>query len=257
MLILEDDQMMLPFILSSLNEPELLSVYFLRNLHVSVEVSYSLTAIVVTILHLHLLYGEHHMLYQLCSSEQTLVAQSDFLLRVVPNFFRILIPLGLGFTHWFSKLRDFLDDVLEEESDKIFFDNNTSSFQSEIDWESPPRFDEYADDEFEISEANVIEDIVHVAIQEDGTVGKIIDGSNETKFMSLDSSSVMSSMKLLEARLGHVSLEAPSRLVLAMYPMKSSAMSPMKLLESRLGHVSHEALSRLGSAMSPMKIPRD
>ncbi|KAG5532513.1 hypothetical protein RHGRI_026961 [Rhododendron griersonianum] len=56
--------------------------------------------------------------------------------------------------------------------------------------ESPPRFDEYADDEFEICEANVIEDIVHVAIQEDGTVGKIIDGSNETKFMSLDSTVV-------------------------------------------------------------------
>ncbi|KAG5558750.1 hypothetical protein RHGRI_008643 [Rhododendron griersonianum] len=72
------------------------------------------------------------------------------------------------------QVRDFLDDVLEEESDKIFFDNNTSSFQSEIDWESPPRFDEYvddeyADDELEICEANVIEDIVHVAIQEDGT----------------------------------------------------------------------------------------
>ncbi|KAG5535874.1 hypothetical protein RHGRI_023595 [Rhododendron griersonianum] len=82
---------------------------------------------------------------------------------------------------------DFLDDVLEEESDKIFFDNNTSSFQSEIDWESPPRFDEYADDEFEICETNVIEDIVHVAIQEDGIIGKIIDGSGETKFMSLDS----------------------------------------------------------------------
>ncbi|KAG5549703.1 hypothetical protein RHGRI_014863 [Rhododendron griersonianum] len=66
--------------------------------------------------------------------------------------------------------RDFLDDVLEEESDKIFLDTNLSPFQSEIDWESPPRFDEYADDEFEICEANVIEDIVHVAIQEDGTV---------------------------------------------------------------------------------------
>ncbi|KAG5546361.1 hypothetical protein RHGRI_018515 [Rhododendron griersonianum] len=89
---------------------------------------------------------------------------------------------------------DFLDDVLEEESDKIFFDNNTSSFQSEIDWASPPRFDEYvddeyADDELEICETNVIEDIVHVAIQEDGIIGKIIDGSGETKFMSLDSSS--------------------------------------------------------------------
>ncbi|KAG5555395.1 hypothetical protein RHGRI_012813 [Rhododendron griersonianum] len=85
---------------------------------------------------------------------------------------------------------DFLDDVLEEEFDKIFFDNNTSSFQSEIDWESPPRFDEYADDEFKICEANFIQDIVHVAIQEDGTVGKIVDGSsNETKFMSLDSCS--------------------------------------------------------------------
>ncbi|KAG5535873.1 hypothetical protein RHGRI_023595 [Rhododendron griersonianum] len=58
---------------------------------------------------------------------------------------------------------------------------------SEIDWESPPRFDEYADDEFEICETNVIEDIVHVAIQEDGIIGKIIDGSGETKFMSLDS----------------------------------------------------------------------
>ncbi|KAG5561459.1 hypothetical protein RHGRI_004490 [Rhododendron griersonianum] len=56
--------------------------------------------------------------------------------------------------------------------------------------ESPPRFDEYADDEFEICETNVIEDIVHVAIQEDGIIGKIIDGSGETKFMSLDSTVV-------------------------------------------------------------------
>ncbi|KAG5530973.1 hypothetical protein RHGRI_025802 [Rhododendron griersonianum] len=37
MSILEDDQMMLPFMLSSLNEHEFLSVYFLRKFHVFVE----------------------------------------------------------------------------------------------------------------------------------------------------------------------------------------------------------------------------
>ncbi|KAG5520932.1 hypothetical protein RHGRI_033480 [Rhododendron griersonianum] len=42
---------------------------------------------------------------------------------------------------------DFLDDMLEEESDKIFLDTNLSPFQLEIDWESPPKFDEYPDEE--------------------------------------------------------------------------------------------------------------
>ncbi|KAG5562938.1 hypothetical protein RHGRI_005616 [Rhododendron griersonianum] len=72
---------------------------------------------------------------------------------------------------------------------------NFSEFQGDMTPEKILKFDEYvddeyADDELEICEANVIEDIVHVAIQEDGTVGKIIDGSNETKFMSLDSTVV-------------------------------------------------------------------
>ncbi|KAG5529493.1 hypothetical protein RHGRI_030025 [Rhododendron griersonianum] len=44
--------------------------------------------------------------------------------------------------------------------------------------ESPPKFDEYADDEFEICQANVIEDVL-VAIQEGETVGKILDCSDE------------------------------------------------------------------------------
>ncbi|KAG5516080.1 hypothetical protein RHGRI_036955 [Rhododendron griersonianum] len=37
--------------------------------------------------------------------------------------------------------------MLEEESDKIFLDTNLSPFQLEIDWESPPKFDEYPDEE--------------------------------------------------------------------------------------------------------------
>ncbi|KAG5549630.1 hypothetical protein RHGRI_014814 [Rhododendron griersonianum] len=46
-----------------------------------------------------------------------------------------------------EKAGDFLDDMLEEESDKIFLDTNLSPFQLEIDWESPPKFDEYPDEE--------------------------------------------------------------------------------------------------------------
>ncbi|KAG5528859.1 hypothetical protein RHGRI_029499 [Rhododendron griersonianum] len=42
---------------------------------------------------------------------------------------------------------DFLDDILEEEPNKVFLDNNPSSFQSKIDWESPPKFDEYPDED--------------------------------------------------------------------------------------------------------------
>ncbi|KAG5534585.1 hypothetical protein RHGRI_022636 [Rhododendron griersonianum] len=124
-------------------------------------------------------------------AEETIVLVAGKIARAEPMVG--LVPSWASASFWCNKelssnlVGDFLDDVLEEESDKIFFDNNTSSFQSEIDWESPPRFDEYADDEFEICETNVIEDIVHVAIQEDGIIGKIIDGSGETKFMSVDS----------------------------------------------------------------------
>ncbi|KAF7139304.1 hypothetical protein RHSIM_Rhsim07G0160500 [Rhododendron simsii] len=57
---------------------------------------------------------------------------------------------------------DFLEDVLEKESDKIFLDNNPSSFQPEIDCESPPKFDEYVGEEFEDCDGNIDED-VHVA----------------------------------------------------------------------------------------------
>lgn len=39
------------------------------------------------------------------------------------------------------------------------------SFQSEIDWESPPKYDEYPDDEYDICEL-IIVDGAHVAIQE-------------------------------------------------------------------------------------------
>ncbi|KAG5561167.1 hypothetical protein RHGRI_004252 [Rhododendron griersonianum] len=76
-------------------------------------------------------------------------------------------------------MRDFLDDMLEEESDKIFLDTNLSPFQLEIDWESPPKFDEYPDDEEVVIhevEENVKDEPMNEIIAEENIVpvaGKI------------------------------------------------------------------------------------
>ncbi|KAG5545551.1 hypothetical protein RHGRI_017902 [Rhododendron griersonianum] len=85
---------------------------------------------------------------------------------------------------------DFLDDVLEEESDKIFSDNNPSSFQSEIDWESPPKYDEYRDDEYDICEL-IIVDGAHVAIQETGRIALPKENASEASPLSISAASLM------------------------------------------------------------------
>ncbi|KAG5562993.1 hypothetical protein RHGRI_005661 [Rhododendron griersonianum] len=72
--------------------------------------------------------------------------------------------------------------IFKEEFDEIFFNTNTFSLESQIDWDLPPKFDENVDEEFEDCEANIIED-VHVAIQ--GVRKYDFMGENDSKISPL------------------------------------------------------------------------
>jgi hypothetical protein len=87
---------------------------------------------------------------------------------------------------------DFIDDVIEEGSDKIFLDTNPSLKQLEIDWNSPPKFDEYKDEECENCEADILED-VHVVIQEDGKYNFLAE--NDSKISPLPILEISTALK--------------------------------------------------------------
>ncbi|KAG5532940.1 hypothetical protein RHGRI_027252 [Rhododendron griersonianum] len=57
-----------------------------------------------------------------------------------------------------------IDDIQEEElGELIFFNTNTFSLGSQVDWDLPPKFDEYIGEEFEDCEGHIVEDVHVVA----------------------------------------------------------------------------------------------